>query len=197
MPVNAKTTLCYLLSTAVADDVYMGGAMVTDIYGLPLEFRYTEPVIATKLQRILYGDVLDHYIQTDVILAHLMDTLEIKASIYIPDHVEFLNAIETLSRSAIWLGETRNPPLASVGATQSISPAEFLVQLTQAGAPARLRFLEGSDANDGSKRDETVKLLVKAAQTMDLTEPMRRVEKAVKLLWEESAAATERVHPGK
>ena len=53
-----KLTLGYVLSPAVAEDVFMGGAMVTDASGLPLEFRYTEPVRATKLQRILYGDVL-------------------------------------------------------------------------------------------------------------------------------------------
>ena len=45
----AKLALGYVLSQSVAEDVFMGGAMVTDAYGLPLEFRYTEPVRATKL----------------------------------------------------------------------------------------------------------------------------------------------------
>jgi len=187
MPAQVKTSICYLLSTAVADDVYMGGAMVTDIYGLPLEFRYTEPVVATKLQRILYGDVLERYIQTDVILAHLIENLESKPSLFVPVNAEFLGAVEGASRTVVWLGETRNAPLAEIGAQQTIGPDEILLQLGTSGAPARLRFSEQSDANTAVKRAETVRVLLEAGKSMDLIEPMRRIEKAVKLLWEESA----------
>ena len=78
-----KLTLGYVLSQAVAEDVFMGGAMVTDAYGLPLEFRYTEPVRATKLQRILYGDVLEKYIHGDVIAGNLISRLEQKPDLFL------------------------------------------------------------------------------------------------------------------
>ena len=78
-----KLALGYVLSLPVAEDVFMGGAMVTDAAGLPLEFRYTEPVRATKLQRILYGDVLEKYIHGDVIAANLIGRLEQKPDLFL------------------------------------------------------------------------------------------------------------------
>src|SRR5476649_1728686 len=104
MPASAKTCICCLLSTPVSDDVYMGGAMVTDLFGLPVEFRYTEPVAATKLQRILYGDVLERYIQTDVIIAHLLEHLESKPTLFMTAEYSFLSAIDGGGRIGIWLG---------------------------------------------------------------------------------------------
>ena len=82
-----KLSFGYVLSLSVAEDVFMGGAMVTDAYGLPLEFRYTEPVRATKLQRILYGDVLEKYIHGDVIAGNLIGRLDQK-----PESVRGLRA---------------------------------------------------------------------------------------------------------
>lgn len=159
--------------------------MVTDGFGLPVEFRYTEPVVATKLQRILYGDVLDRYIQTDVILAHLLENLENKPALFVLSNADFLGAVDGTGRVALWLGETHNPPLAQIGAQQDVGPDEILMQLSQTGAPARIRFADGVDPD---RRAEAIKLIGDVADTMDVAEPMRRVEKAVKLLWEESTA---------
>ena len=197
MPNTAKPTLCFLLSTAVTDDVFMGGAMVTDIYGLPIEFRYTEPVVATKLQRILYGDVLERYIQTDVILSHLLENLDNKPSLFLTSEPSFLSVIAAGGRQVAWLGETRNPSLSDFGAQQEVTDDEVLVQLSTTGPPARVRFPESGDPSATSKQQEIVKVLAEAAKTMDVHEPMRRVEKAVKLLWEQSTDSAARDATGK
>jgi hypothetical protein len=43
------------------NEKHIGAILVTDQIGVPLEFKYTEPVVATKLHRILYGTVLEKY----------------------------------------------------------------------------------------------------------------------------------------
>lgn len=191
MATSSKPQVGYLISLAIADNVYMGGAMVTDAYGLPIEFRYTEPVKATKLQRVLYGEVLEKYIQTDVILANILDNLEQKPPVFIVSDPQFLSAVEAKGRTAIWLGESRTSPLAEVGATTSISEDEVLLQLTSTGSPVRVKFspvskvAEQPGLSRTSRQGELIKTLVDSGRTMDVLEPMRRIDKALKLLWDE------------
>ena len=53
----------YLAVTAQEPLGYLGGVLVADEFGLPVEFRHTLPVRPTKLQRALYGDALDRYLR--------------------------------------------------------------------------------------------------------------------------------------
>ncbi len=62
---------------------YVGGIMVADERGIPVEFKYTEPVEPTKIQEVLYGDVLEKYLREEVIMANLVGKLENKPDIYI------------------------------------------------------------------------------------------------------------------
>ena len=181
-----KSTVGYLLSLAVADNVFMGGAMVTDGYGLPLEFRYTEPVRATRLQRVLYGDVLETYIHTDVILANLLDRLEQKPPFYFVCESAYLAALERKGRLVVWMAESRGAPLKEPGARQDVSETEFMLQLSESSGPARARIGPSAAVDSESRKAELAGFIVEAAKTMDVLEPMRRVEAAVRLLWEET-----------
>lgn len=192
---TGKIHIGYLTSTAIADNVYMGGAMVTDAFGLPLEFRYTEPVRATRLQKILYGDVLEQYIQTDVIIANILDNLEQKPALFVVSDPAFLAAVEAKGRTAIWLGEGRAAPLAEVGASLVVSDDELMVQVSKTGGPVRVKFAPVSLTGEAAvqvrltRQNDVLKVLTDAARTMDVGEPMRRIEKALKLLWDEMEAA--------
>ena len=176
-----KLTLGYVLSQAVADDVFMGGAMVTDAYGLPLEFRYTEPVRATKLQRILYGDVLEKYIHGDVIAGNLISRLDQKPELFLVSDPAVLDAVQASGRKAAQLSASRVPPLKEFGAWQDISDTEYFLQVTDSGSPVRVR-LPGRGP-DLSLRAEVTRLLTEIGRTMDPTEPVARIEAAIKMLW--------------
>ena len=182
----AKLGIGYVLSLAVADSVFMGGAMVTDAYGLPLEFRYTEPVRATKLQRVLYGDVLEKYIHGDVIAANLVGRLEQKPDLVLSADPALLPVLEAAGRKAGALAPSRVPPLKEYGAQQDATEGEFFLQLTDSGAPVRIRLAPGADA---AKRSEVARLLTEAGRTMDVLEPLARIEAAVRMLWEEAPEA--------
>ncbi|HEX5324963.1 MAG TPA: hypothetical protein VFW40_14360, partial [Capsulimonadaceae bacterium] len=174
------------MSLSVADNVFMGGAMVTDAYGLPLEFRYTEPVRATKLQRVLYGDVLETYIHTDVILANLLERMDQKPPLYFVSDSAFLAALDRRGRTVVWLTETHGTPLKEHGAIQETSPTEFLLQLESASGPARVRVAPAGASETSPDKNALAALIAEASKSMDILEPLRRVEAAVRLLWEET-----------
>ncbi len=179
----AKLSFGYVLSLSVAEDVFMGGAMVTDAHGLPLEFRYTEPVRATKLQRILYGDVLEKYIHGDVIAGNLIGRLEQKPDLFLVSEPALLDTVGAAGKRAILLLGSRVPPLKEFGATQDISETEYFLQVTDSGSPVRIRL--PALTGDAALRAEATRLLTEVGRTMDPTEPLARVEAAIKMLWDD------------
>jgi len=184
-----KLTLGYVLSQSVAEDVFMGGAMVTDAFGLPLEFRYTEPVRATKLQRILYGDVLEKYIHGDVIAGNLISRLDQKPELFLVSDADVLEAVAASGRKAVQLSPSRVPPLKEFGAVQEVSDSEFFLQVTDSGSPVRVR-LPGRQP-DASLQTEAIRLLTEIGRTMDPTEPVARIDAAIKMLWSDEQTAPE------
>jgi hypothetical protein len=177
-----KTSVGYVLSLAVADQVYMGGAMVTDGVGLPLEFRYTEPVRATKLQRILYGDVLEKYIHGEVIAANLVSRLEQKPDLFLVSDPVLLSFLQASGRNSAALAPTRVPPLKEYGAEQDGAENDFLIQLSESGSPVRVRLAPDAD---GVQRSDIARSLTEVGRTMDPLEPLARVGAAVRMLWQE------------
>ena len=55
---------------------YLGGLLVTDSGGIPLDFRYTEPITPTKLQSVLYGKALEPHLKEEVIQKTLLKELK-------------------------------------------------------------------------------------------------------------------------
>ncbi|MCI0739832.1 MAG: hypothetical protein L0Y72_12365 [Gemmataceae bacterium] len=52
---------------------YIGGYLVTNLWGRPLEFRLTSGVQPNRVQQILYGPTLESYICADLIGKTLID----------------------------------------------------------------------------------------------------------------------------
>src|SRR5947209_11386879 len=52
---------------------YLGGYLVTNLWGRPLEFRLTSAVQPNKVQQILYGGSLLSYISADLLGKTLVD----------------------------------------------------------------------------------------------------------------------------
>ena len=179
---SGKTSVGYVLSLMVAEQVFMGGAMVTDASGLPLEFRYTEPVRATKLQRVLYGDVLEKYIHGEVIAANLIGRLEQKPELFVVSDPSLLGVFQTAGKKVAALVPTRVAPLKELGAEQETGDGESLVQLGESGSPVRVRL--GPEI-DSVRRAEILRILVDAGRAMDVMEPLARVEAAIRMLWED------------
>ena len=97
---------------------YLGGLLLTDTSGIPLDFRYTEPITPTKLQGVLYGKALEPHLKEEVIQRTLLKELKTTPDLLILPASELAGG---------WSGETKCPVL-SVQKTQDPPPWQELVR---------------------------------------------------------------------
>lgn len=175
----------YLTAAEIEPSLFLGAAMTTDPFGLPVEFRYTEPVHATRLQRVLYGSALHRYLCREVIAATLLQAMETSPQVWVVQEELLLEPLEAMRAPVVMLLPSEAAPMADVGATQPLGEHELLVQLSLAGAPLRVRFGD----TDPERRQQALEALIEAARTMDLLEPLSRLQQALRVVREEQEAA--------
>lgn len=76
----------------------IGGYLVTNLWGRPLEFRLTSPILPNRVQQILYGDTLNSYLCGELIGKTLLDRSTTSAAWIITDHPA---ALELRTRIAV------------------------------------------------------------------------------------------------
>ena len=80
-----KLALGFLSTVALEKQAFLGGLLITNCEGRPLEFQCTAPVQPNRTQVILYGPTLDSYIQTDLIAKTLVDRVTVRPSVLLVD----------------------------------------------------------------------------------------------------------------
>jgi hypothetical protein len=75
---DAVSEYGYLGIEKKSDETYIGGIIISDIYGIPVEFKYTEPVRPTNLQKILYGKSIEKYLTVDILAKKLLMSIQEK-----------------------------------------------------------------------------------------------------------------------
>jgi hypothetical protein len=157
------------------EEKHMGAILVTNQIGVPLEFKYTEPVTATRLHKILYGSVLDKYLHESVIRDRLGHEVRSTPMYFIAsyDEKEFLGQVAEKEMMAIQ--RYGIPPGEISGPFNRIREKEAIVELEDEGIFLRLAF---------STADETVQLnmtawLQELSRTMDILEPLDRITSAL------------------
>jgi hypothetical protein len=65
---------------------YVGGYLVTNVWGRPLEFRLSSAVQPNRVQQILYGQSLEPYICSDLLGKTLVDKTQTPAQMILTDH---------------------------------------------------------------------------------------------------------------
>lgn len=167
----------YLVVRAEEGGAYLGGLMVTDEHGLPLDFRYTDPVRPTRLQRALYGGVLDRYLRGEVVLRTLLGDLERPPSLLLVDDPALLD--ERVDGCPLaHVAATRAGPLGPPGARAEQGRGSFLLQAAEGAAPLRVALAEGA----GDAADRVAEALVALAASMDPLEPAERVRDALEVI---------------
>jgi hypothetical protein len=157
------------------EEKHMGGILITNQIGVPLEFKYTEPVTATKLHKILYGTVLEKYLRESVIRDRLGKEVRTLPNYFITtyDEKEFLGPIA--DREVVAIQKCGLPPGEISGAFNRIREREAIIELEEDRVFLRLAF---------STPDETAQLnmvawLQEIARTMDILEPLDRITTAL------------------
>jgi len=63
---------------------YLGGYLVTNAWGRPLEFRLSTAVQPNRVQQILYGDTMRPYVCAEIIVTDCHPALDLRRLIEIP-----------------------------------------------------------------------------------------------------------------
>jgi len=157
------------------EEKHMGAILVTNQVGVPLEFKYTEPVVATKLHKILYGTVLDKYLHETVIRDRLGREVRTSPNYFITsyDEKEFLGPIA--EREIMAIQKYLVPPGEISGPFNRIREREAIIKLEEESLFLRLAF---STANE-TVQHNMVSWLQEIARTMDVLEPLDRITSAL------------------
>ncbi len=155
-----------------------GAALVTDVRGIPVDFRYTETIKPTRLERILYGNALDTYLKEELILQSVLESVEITPQLWVCNDEDILNPLKINAKvKAVMLSNSNHEPLEAIGHVESTSdPGIFWLQTDKAGAPLKLTFPSDTRADEMKM---AVTNLIEAAKTMELLEPFGRIQKAL------------------
>jgi hypothetical protein len=118
------------------------------------------------------------YIKEELILESLISAVEVKPALWICKEQNLLMPLRAVTKSkVIALANSNHQPLCSTGDFESIGEAGvYLVQADSISAPLRVMFHSNVTENEVKY---VVNLLVNASQTMELTEPFSRIQKAL------------------
>ena len=166
----------YLVVQADDGGTYVGGLMVTDTSGLPVDFRFTDPVTPTRLQRALYGGVLDRYLRTEVVLRTLMDALEQPPSLLVVNDPSLLDEPIDICPMA-FVGPSRSDALGAVGTRSGQGSDTYLLQVSESGHPLRVTLPSGS-----GDEEPVGAVLAELGTRMDVLEPLERVRAALAVI---------------
>lgn len=172
--------LAYGVAYSSGANGYLGSVLITDYKGFPLEFRYTDPIVPTKIQQVLYGEGLEKYIKLDVILDSLMRVLSNRFSVLLVQDEDLLQ-YNSENITIIRISSTKAPPLANVGELSKVKNSEFLLQISHAGNPVRLQF-SSKFITEGEQFNSIIEMLTEAGNYIDINEPLVRVYKTLELI---------------
>jgi hypothetical protein len=168
-PTTAATALNVGFLTVLHEpNGYLGGYLVTNHWGRPLEFRLSTAVQPNRVQQILYGGTLQPYICADLIGKTLVDKTGVAVHLVVTDREPVLDLRLKLEVPVVWLAPPGDP------VAEGMAAAGALVLPPAGGRGAVLchpRFL-----TDISTVKEMVERLNGA---MDLAEPFQRIREAV------------------
>ncbi len=156
-------------------EMYLGGLMVVDHRGIPVEFKYTDTIKPSKLQKVLYGGVLEKYLKEEVIIGNLIEKLEIRPEVYVVDKLENMVLNKFVKEQVMLLKETPNKSLDNPGDYQFLKDDEAVYQVDESNQPIRIQFKEG-------KGEELFNMLNSFGLEGNLIEPFKRVEEALRLI---------------
>ncbi len=158
---NGPLTLGFL---AVLQDQtgWLGGYLVTNGWGRPLEFRLTTAVQPNRVQSALYGSTLTEYLHADVIGKTLVEKTGTKPDLIVTD-----------SPSALAMRARIEIPVVAIS-TPGITVTDAIM-FAHARSPGGLLL----SARFESDRDAVVALLAGVDSAVDLAEPFARIREAV------------------
>jgi hypothetical protein len=104
-----QVRLGFLTAVEDAERGFVGGLLITNRFGRPLEFQCTAPVKPNRTQQILYGPTLKPYVLSELIGRTLLEKVGVKPHLVLvetPDLLDLRNNASTLIASLLPVEET-------------------------------------------------------------------------------------------
>jgi hypothetical protein len=95
---------------------YLGGYLVTNQWGRPLEFRLSTAVQPNRVQQVLYGGTLEPYICGELIGKALVEKTAAPAQLILTDCASALDLRLRLETPVVWLAPPDDPGAARLTA---------------------------------------------------------------------------------
>lgn len=93
---------------------FVGGFLVTNLWGRPLEFRLSTAVQPNRVQQILYGPTLSTYVAAELIGKTLIEKTNAKAQLILTDHRTVLELRRIIDVPVIWIAQPNDPQARSL-----------------------------------------------------------------------------------
>lgn len=155
---------------------YIGGVLITDRVGVPVEFRHTELVNPGRVQKVLYGKSMERFLKCESLAKCLLTDLENKPDLLVVPDGEYYLLTRTFNFPFVQLSKAAKEPLQKHGETVDVSESEALIQIATVREPLRIKVdRKNAPAMAGLKT-----VLADLGRTMDLLEPATRVQAALK-----------------
>ncbi len=167
--------LGFLTAVELHDGGFVGGLLVTDRFGRPLEFQCTTPVRANRTQELLYGPTLVPFIVGELIGKALSDRISIKPTLLLSDRPEMLTLREHVAAPVLCLtGSDRASASAASAEDEENSSSAPGSKVTL----GRIEFQTHAEfPEDAAAAQQLARPIDSKA---DLSEPIERVSEALK-----------------
>jgi hypothetical protein len=132
--------LGFLTAIEIPDRGYVGGLLVTNHYGRPLEFQCTAPLKPNRTQEILYGPTLVPYVLGDLIGRTLIEKVGVKPHIVLTEREELLGLRDLVEIPVACVddlpaGGQVDPPAAETSVSVASSATEYETELVPTEEP--------------------------------------------------------------
>jgi hypothetical protein len=176
--------LGFLTAIEVPDRGFVGGLLVTNHFGRPLEFQCTAPLKPNRAQEILYGPTLIPYVLGDLIGRTLIEKVGVKPHLVLTERNDLLPLRDLISIPVACVDEPARPAEASAQADQSSAekPAAQDSESPATGTTSAFRLGRQTLRFHAAHTDDQAVAQRGAAsvpQDADLREPFERVREAL------------------
>jgi hypothetical protein len=147
---------------------YVGGYLVTNTWGRPLEFRLSSAVQPNRVQQILYAGTLQPYICADLIGKTLVDKAGIAVQLIVTDRETVLDLRLKVEAVVLWLAVSED------AGTQALARDGAVV-----GPVANGRGILYCHPRFRADVATAREVLMRVDSTFDLAEPFSRIRQAI------------------
>ena len=158
--------LGFLTAVEDTDRGFVGGLLITNRFGRPLEFQCTAPVKPNRTQQILYGPTLKPFVLGELIGRTLIEKVGVKPHFVLVESTELLD-----------LRNVTSTPIACLLEVDSVKSGQPTSTLSNSLSFGRETIVFSSSHKDDRSEIEKLTKLVPA--DADLREPFERIREAL------------------